>query len=132
MNSERGHGRARLAKLQKNIHRVEPLLYKDEWVIEETPIDDINGAFSRWLKSTGAIEKVRTERIEAGHKRCVWRWDENIQQELQDYFQNLNRFSDYLKHGCECRAHIPSSVDPYVCEYCGKEYTREDIEQIQL
>lgn len=85
------------------------------------------------LKHAGAIRIVGRESFpNSGTHVNVYRWDEDIKNELKDYKNALNRFCDYIEDGCHCRTHIPETVDPFVCKHCGQEYSRAEIEQIEL
>lgn len=62
----------------------------------------------------------------------VYKWNNKIRSALETYLSNRTAFSDYLKDGCDCRPHIHHTTDGYSCRYCGQEYSREQMQRVEL
>jgi len=84
------------------------------------------------LQDLGVIKKTGKDHLGKGTYRVRYRWNIQKKNQLQAFVDSENKFSDYVD-GCDCKTHINNSRNgEYECRYCGQEYTREQIQQIEL
>jgi len=84
------------------------------------------------LQDLGVIESIGKDHLGKGTYRVRYRWNIQRRNQLQAFVDSENKFSDYVD-GCDCKTHINNTRNGrYECRYCGEEYTREQIQQIEL
>lgn len=113
--------------LRNRVDEFADYLEHRRFVAEDVQEDDRHTP--RYLKNQGAIFVVKQEyrTTENGKQRPhnLYEWNEDVRQELLDYYENRDTFP------CGHRPHIwnPKGFDGLMCQHCMERGTRTPIDK---